>query len=152
MAGGDLDHWLKEVDLGEDLLDELGVRLHLGVLVLIEPAPLAYELGGDRQLAQIVDQADQRSVSNCVPLEAISSPIIWAKNATRSVCPLVYMSLASSVLTNPRISRCANRAAAVGVKGHVADGVDPHDENDDRFAVGNGKAAPMSPPIKPIAT
>ena len=42
--------------------------------------------------------------------------------------------------------------AAVGVKGHVADGVDPHDENDDRFAVRNEKAAPMSPPIKPIAT
>jgi len=41
MAGGDLDHGLEEVDLGEDLLDELGVRLHLGVFVLIEPAPLA---------------------------------------------------------------------------------------------------------------
>src|SRR5690606_33815094 len=56
MPGGDVDHRLEEVDLGEDLLDQMGVCLHLGVLVGIETAPLPDQLRGNRQLPEVVDE------------------------------------------------------------------------------------------------
>src|SRR5690606_5283200 len=138
MPGGDVDHRLEEVDLGEDLLHQMGVGLHLGVLVGIETTPLADQLRGDRQLPEVVDEGGpfQGLQLGAGEPELFTDQLGEVGDPLR-VPPGVHVLGLEGLDEAPDRGLMGLTELGEGVQGHVTDGIDTdHEDEYRRRAIG----------------